>query len=215
LAKLNAKLESFIETMLRGEEFTRHGFDLLSKRAEPEHYFDAIREAGLLDPKHNSGPVPSTEPGFVQVPFWSALNYLEAVAKRAGELNDVALANKVRDVVGAVTTYRDPDGQPRDNYQTYFKFAEVFGLLPLKAITHDDIVLVGVWLTSRYDHGLVGGSLGKGLLKRLIASEAPDGTEKACLLMKQLTAFRWLPPNDKRGRGPCNGCRRLLAARNH
>jgi len=70
--------------MRQGEEFARHGFDLLAKRQEPEQYFDALAQAGFFDAANNSGPVPSNEPGFVQVPFWTALNYLEAVAKRAG-----------------------------------------------------------------------------------------------------------------------------------
>jgi len=71
--------------MRRGEEFARHGFDLLAKRQEPEQYFDALVEARFFGAANNSAPVPSNETGFVQVPFWPALNYLEAVAKRAGD----------------------------------------------------------------------------------------------------------------------------------
>ena len=44
--KLPSKLESFIETMLQGDEFARHGFNLLSKRPNPENYFDALSEVG-------------------------------------------------------------------------------------------------------------------------------------------------------------------------
>jgi len=40
LAKLPSKFESFLETMRRGEDFARHGFDLMTKRPEPEQYFD-------------------------------------------------------------------------------------------------------------------------------------------------------------------------------
>ena len=45
--------------------------------------------------------VPSlpTEPGYYRLPYWNALGYLEAVAKSAGENDDVALAGKVMDVV--------------------------------------------------------------------------------------------------------------------
>ena len=75
--------------------------------------------------KYCSGPVPSTEPGFVQIPFWPALNYLEIVARRAGELGDRALAEKIIGVVRDVTNFRDSKGDARDNYNTYFKFAEI------------------------------------------------------------------------------------------
>jgi hypothetical protein len=161
LTNLSSKVESFIQMMHQGEEFARHGFDLLAKRTEPEQYFDALNEAGFFDPQKNSGPVPSTEPGFVQIPFWTALTYLEAVGKRAGERGDDRLANKLLKVIRDVTNYRNPDGSARDNYHTYYKFAEIFGLLPLHIITKQDIDLINVWLGSRFEHGLVGSSLGK------------------------------------------------------
>jgi hypothetical protein len=200
LTNLSSKLESFIQMMRQDEESAWHGFDLLTKRPEPEQYFDALNEAGFFDPEKNSSPVPSTEPGFVQIPFWSALNYLEAVAKRASERDDDQLANKLLKVVRDVTNYRDPDGVARDNYRTYHKFADFFGLLPLRTIKKEDIHLVSVWLASKFDHGLVGSSLGKGLLKRLLASGSPEDIGKACLLMRECMTFRWLPEEDKRGR---------------
>jgi hypothetical protein len=202
LTSLSSKLESFIQMMRQDKESARHGFDLLTKRHEPEQYFDALNEARFFDPENNSGPVPSTEPGFVQIPFWSALNYLEAVAKRASELDDDQLANKMLKVVRDVTNYRDPDGATRDNYRTYHKFADFFGLLPLRTIKKEDIHLVSVWLQSKFDDGLVGSSLGKVLLKRLLAEESPEDIEKACLLMRECMAFQWLPQEDERGRKP-------------
>lgn len=200
MANLTSKLESFIQMMLQGDEFARHGFDLLTKRPEPEQYFDALNEAGLFDPSHSSGPVPSNERGFVQIPFWAALNYLKAVAKRAGELNDNQLAGKVLDVVRDVTNFRDQNGELRDNYHTYHQFADILGVLPVSTITKNDIHLATIWLSSRYDNGLVGRALCNGLLKRLLASGGPEGIENACLLMRECMAFRWLPEEDRRGR---------------
>jgi hypothetical protein len=199
LTKLTSKIESFIERMQRGEEFARHGFKLLSQRTEPEQYFDAILDAGFFDPANNSGPVPSNEPGFVQVPFWSALNYLEAMAKRAGELNDLKLAGKVLKIIRDVTNFRDPNGEARDNYPTYHSFAKILGVLPLRAITKEDIHLASVWLSSRFNHSLAGIALGEGLLTKLLANGAPEDIERACLLMKECMAFRWL--SEKNGRG--------------
>jgi hypothetical protein len=197
---LSPKVESFIQTMRQGEEFARHGFDLLAARSAPEQYFDPLRSAGFFDPRESSGPVPSTEQGFVHVPFWPALRYLEAVAKRANELDDAVLANKLLSVVRDVTYYRDPNGESRDNYHTYYKFADILGLLPLRAITEEDVQLVRVWLNSKFDNSLVGSSLGKGLLKRLISSGQAEDIKKACILMKECMAFRWLPADDNRGR---------------
>ena len=110
MTKLPSKLESFIEMMQRGDDFARHGFDLRTKRPEPERYFDALNQAGFFDPSKASGPIPASDPGFVQIPFWVALKYLIAVAQRAGELNDAALANKLRKIIHDVTNVRDENG---------------------------------------------------------------------------------------------------------
>ena len=200
MAKLPSKLESFIATMQRGDDFARHGFDLLTKRSEPEQYFDALRDAGFFHPSKTSGPVPAGEPGFVQIPFWIALNYLEAVAKRAGELNNADLANKILAIIRDVSAVRDSEGKALDNYHTYYKFSDMLGSLPLASVTDEDIDRTAIWLDSRFDHGLVATSLSKGLLKRLIADGSPQSITKACLLMTRLVALRWLPEGDKRGR---------------
>jgi hypothetical protein len=200
LAKLPSKFESFLATMRRGDDFARHGFDLMTKRPEPEQYFEALNEAGFFDPSKTSGPVPAGEPGFVHVPFWIALNYLDAVAKRAGERDDLALANKLLKIIRDVSNVRDNEGKTVDNYHTYYKFAEMLGALPLGTVSKDDIELAAIWLDSRFDHGLVATALSKGLLKRLLGDGSPASAEKACLLIKRLMAFRWLAEEDKRGR---------------
>jgi hypothetical protein len=200
LTDLTSKLESFIATMKQGEEFARYGFELLVKRAEPEQYFDILNDAGFFDARNNSGPVPSGEEGFVRIPFWTALNYLELIAKRAGERNDEKLANKLLKIICDVSSFRDNDGKARDNYQTYYKFAEMVGVLPLGTIKNADIDLAPIWLDSHFDHGLVATSLSKGLLRRFLASGNAGDIEKACMLMKHLMAYRWLPEEDKRGR---------------
>jgi len=186
--------------MRRGDDFARHGFDLMTKRPDPDQYFDALNEAGFFDPSGTSGPVPADQPDFVQIPFWVALNYLEAVAKRAGERHDVALANKLLKIIRDVSNVRDSEGKAIDNYHTYYKFAEMLGSLPLDAVTKDDIDLTAIWLDSRFDRGLVATALSRGVLRRLLANGSPESIEKACLLMRRLVAFRWLAEEDKRGR---------------
>jgi hypothetical protein len=104
-------------------------------------------------------------------------------------------------VIRDVSNFRDePGGQPRDNYQTYYRFAEIVGTLPLRSITLDDVRLVVVWMSSKFDRGLVAHSLSKGLLRRLIASGTPDNIKKACTLMEQCMVFEWLPETDRSSR---------------
>lgn len=182
---LPSKLESFFETMRRGEEFAQHGFDLLCKRTEPEQYFDALKERGFFDPSENQGPAPSANPDFVHIPVWAVLKYLQAVGARAATLDSDELAGKVLDVIRSVTRFKDePTGTPRDNYRTYFTFAELLGVLPIRCITIADVGLIPIWLNSKYDRSLVPHALSKGLLKRLFDDGSAESAKKACAVIE-------------------------------
>jgi hypothetical protein len=184
--------------MLRGEEFAQHGFDLLSKRSEPEQYFDALKQHGFFDPSENHGPLPSANPDFVHIPVWSALNYLKAVALRAATLDSEEIAEKVLEVIRRVTRFKDEkNGEPRDNYRTYFTFAELLGILPLRCISPDDAGLIPIWLASKFDRSLVPHALSKGLIKRLFDDGSADGIAKVCEVIDACLA---LEPSSKRRR---------------
>jgi hypothetical protein len=187
--------------MRQDDDLLRHGFDLLSKRAEPEQYFDALKDGGFFEPTNSSGPTPSANPEFVYIPFWHALTYLQAVAKRAVERNDDELVEKLLQIIRDVTRFKDPTtGEHRDNYHTYYRFAEIVGVLPLSAITVDDIRLMAVWLKSKFDRGLVANALSKGLMARLLASDAADNIQKACALLEECMAHEWVPEAKRRSR---------------
>jgi hypothetical protein len=185
--------------MRRGEEFAQHGFDLLTKRSEPERFFDALKDGGFFDATNNVGPVPSANPEFVHIPVWPALNYLQAVAARAAALDDSALAEKILEVVRALTNFRDEaTGEPRDNFRTFYKFAELFGILPLRCITQDDVGLIRFWLSSKYDRGLVPHALTKGFLKRLLDDGSPESIQKACSVIGSCLILEENPKRRKR-----------------
>lgn len=190
----NQKL--FIKRMTENQEQAKWGFEILLKHQNFADFFDHLREAGLFSPEYNSGPVPSKENGFVRIPYWSALDYLEAVARQAGDNKDTQLAQKVMDVIRSVSSYRDPGDNPPDNYHTYRKFAEILGLVPTDAITKEDIDLIPVWLSSKYDRGMVGHALDLGALQHLLASDSPDDWEKACIILSHCTAILWVDEED-------------------
>lgn len=171
--------------MRRGEEFAQHGFDLLCKRSEPEQYFDALKERGFFDPSENRGPEPSANPDFVHIPVWAALKYLQVVGARAAALDSDELARKVLDVIRSVSRPKDEaTGAHRDNYRTYFIFAELMGVLPIRCITIADVSLIPIWLNSKYDRSLVPHALSKGLLKRLLDDANAESTKKACAVVE-------------------------------
>src|ERR1700744_2545948 len=99
MAKLTANQESFIDRMTQGEEYAQQGFGLLLQREDFEKFFEPLRDAGLLAPANNRGPEPADQPGYYRIPYWPALDYLVAVAKKADANHDMALATMVIHVV--------------------------------------------------------------------------------------------------------------------
>lgn len=192
MTKLTAKQESFIGLMTKSDEHARRGFDLLLTRPDFEIFFDALSDARLFDPSHNSGPIPAGEPGSVRIPYWEALDYLEAVAKASGEGENLQLANKVMTVVRTVSQASDSDQTIRDNYHTNRKFADILGLVPTAAVTEADLGLIPGWLEGKFDRGMVGHALDRGAMRRFLASESPDDWDKACIILRYCTAIAWI-----------------------
>lgn len=195
---LSTKQKLFIKRMTENQEQATWGFEILLKRHDFADFFDHLKEAGLFSPEYNSGPVPADDPGSVRIPYWSALDYLEAVASQAKENSDIQLAQKVMKVIRSVSSYRDPDDSHRDNYHTYRKFAEILGLVPVAAVTIEDIDIIPVWLNSKYDRGMVGHALDRGAIRSLMASDLPDDWQKACTILQYCTAIVWV---DEKGLG--------------
>jgi hypothetical protein len=191
MAKLTANQESFVKLMTEGEELAHRGVELLLKRSDYEQFFDALRDAGLFDPSNNPAPVPAEEKGYVRIPYWSALDYLTAVAKLSGERNDLELANKVMAVVRSVASWRDADGHPRENYHTAHKFASIFGLVPTAAVALEDLDFIPAWLNDRFERMLVGRALDEGALSRFLVSSSSEDLNKAVLILAHCTAIKW------------------------
>jgi hypothetical protein len=191
MVSLTENRKSFIKLMSKSEEHARRGFELLLKRDDFDEFFQALAAEELFDPVHNPAPI-SVEPvGSVRLPFWAALDYLVACAKLSDQKGDNALAEKVMVIVRRVSAFREPDGGIRDNYHTFRKFAEILGWVPTAVITASDIELVSVWLSSRFDRGMVAHALDEGAIKRLLASDVPEDWNKAIGLLRHCLGIRW------------------------
>ena len=81
MASLSANEASFIAMMLKSDEHARKGFELILKRSDFLRFFDALIAEGLFKPANNPAPVPVQPEGSVQIPYWTALDYLVACAK--------------------------------------------------------------------------------------------------------------------------------------
>ena len=191
--ELTSKEIEFVNQMAQSEDKANWGFDLLLKRIpsnELDRYFDQLNKADLFQPKHNLGPVPAKEEGLVHIPYWPALNYLEAIAKISGDRNDVDLADKIMTIVRTVTRYEGADSKRIDNFHTSGLFAKIIGLVPLSSIETKDIDLIPLWLDSKYDRGTVAPELSKGILCRLLEEGKNKSLVMACRILFHCTALR-------------------------
>ena len=173
----------FIRRMLESQEQEQKGYELLLAKPYFALFFDHLRDAGLFDASRAPGPIPSDEPGYVRIPFWAPLDYLEACAKQAGELVDISLAERVLEVVRACSRISDASGSPIQNYHTSRKFVSILGLLPTSTVTNEDITLIDLWLSDQYEQGLVCSELDRGLISKLLSSELPDDWQKAVVIL--------------------------------
>lgn len=199
MAELKANWQSFVTLMGKSAEHASRGFELLLKRNDFDAFFDAIASEGIFDPENNPAPVPVKAEGAVRIPYWPALDYLTACARRSDERGDPELAGKVMEVVRAVSIAREPDGSVRDNFHTFRKFAVILGLLPTSAVGTTDIELVRGWLESPLDHDMVANALDEGALKRFLHSDHPEDWKKAVQLLDYCTAVRWIPKKRPSG----------------
>jgi hypothetical protein len=194
--QLSTRQKSFINMMREDEEYERRGFALLLQRPDFDNFFDALADAGLFDPSRNLGPIEDEKPGYYRLPYWSVLPYLEAIAKRSGESGDAALAEKVLVVIRKVSLWRDADGNVRDNENTWYTFATIYGLVPTSAVSLEDIELIPTWFEGAFNRSRVGVAFASGALRKFIESESPDDWLKACRILDHCTAIRWV---DQKG----------------
>ena len=189
---LTANEQAFITQMMQSDELARHGFSLLLKRPDFLRFFEPLRTAGLFAPERNPGPIPAAEEGYVHIPYWSALDYLVAVAKESSTKDNLGLANDVMGILRTVSQWRDDEGHPRENYQTARKFAEILGHVPTEAVTKADIDLIPTWLSNRFERMLVSSALDETVLPHLLASAKSEDWDKAVSVLHHATAIVWV-----------------------
>ena len=190
MINLSANEKSVIALMAKSDEHARRGFELLLKRPDFLKFFDALIAARLFEPANNPAPVPVQPEGSVRIPYWTALDYLVACAKVAGETDDATLAETLMAIVRSVSTGSTRDGS-FDNFHTFRKFAEIIGLLPIASVSSKDLELVHDWLNTRFDRFMVAHALDEGALQRFLASDDPTQLQKAVQLVGYCTTIRW------------------------
>lgn len=195
MAELTANQKSLVGYMTRSAQHAAHGFNLILKSPHPESFFDELRGAGLFDPARNPKPQPvEGNEGFFRIPVWTALNYLKRAADIAGSAGDVALGNKVMDVMRAIASYRDNDAVV-DNYHTFSDIADILGKVPPSCVTLADIDYAELLLSTRWSNSSIVPDLDHAM-KSFLASPNPDDHAKAVRLLEHCTKLKEAEPEE-------------------
>lgn len=196
MANLTAKQESFVRLMGENADLERRGVELLLKHPHFEDFFDALRTAGLFAAEKNPPLLAAGELGYYHAAYWPVLDYMLGLAKLCGERRDHALSEKLLAIIRTVSTWKDAENHPRDNYITNAKFAEVLSLLPPEAITGHDLALIPIWLGVKAGKLPVSIALEGHLLPHLVSAGSPNGLEKAVSVLRYCFGIEWVDAKE-------------------
>jgi len=192
------KLRSAIRLMKEGPLMAHRGFQIVIAKKDFWEYFDLLHDNGMFSPDQNPPPIEGDSPGQFRIPYWSALDYLKAVAKHSASASDVELAKKVLGVVQSISEAIRNGESARDNYYTSHAFIEILSLVPPEAITDEVVDLVPIWLDTRFDQSLAGAAFADGVLVRLADAGAVTAS-LACRILAHLTVVEPKERGDASG----------------
>jgi hypothetical protein len=193
------KIDAFIEMMRASSEAESDGFEVLAKRADAEQFFGELIRKGVLVPEKNPTPVMGKKEGHVHIPYWSALDYLGTIVRLTSSRKEFAI--KLVELMVHFTRAARENAALRDNFHTWNKFAEFASEVPSDTLTDELVDLIPIWLSSSFDRGLVGGTLGMRLIPKLLQSGQHADVVRALKVLGYLTDVRWQEPEDGNGAG--------------
>jgi len=185
---LSHKQRAFLDEMNRDPAFEDWGFEKLATRDDRLKYFRSLVDMGMFAPSRAPSPE-KTNDGF-RIPYWRALVYLEMVAKDVSACNDIEAAQLLMRIIRSISTYKDENEKPIDNYHTWHSFAIIISSLPREVISVDDISMLGAWLDSSFNSSLVGGEVGKAFLPKLLESGDSSDHLKATKVIEYVTQLK-------------------------
>jgi hypothetical protein len=200
MANLSPKKEDFLQGLLSDRSLRRWGFEKLLSQPDPLEFLPRMQELGFFSPSENPAPESTEQEGYIRVPRWEVLPYLEKVSQLVSERGDVELAASIVQILRDVTRTANASIELVDNYVTWYSFSEILAALPTSAYGTEDVRMLSIWLSSRFDSGtLVGTVIGEKLLPKLLSSKNDLDKEKALLAVACATSLRW--PDGKSSGG--------------
>ena len=162
MSKLSAKEQDLLKRVEEKDELR----PLFFRKVKGLKWFDALAERRYFNPETIPKPVPAKEEGYVNIPFWTVVDYLVKTAPELSEEKDHDYAQKFLNILTNVTRYAKENDI--SNYRTWWQFAEIMSNIPYSLIEDEHLDIVDYWLDDIYERGLVAEEIGAKWLPRLL-----------------------------------------------
>lgn len=182
-------IKSFFAKMEKSDELSQAGFKLLEARENPIDYFPYAMASGQFALEKFRPPQKAELENYFWIPSHFGLGYLQAVARQAVNENNEQVMKELLALIKAVSNHKPDDAKQLDNHFIWRAFLEITATLPIQYYDDELMQLVDVWLSSRFDQGVVASELPDGLLLKLINSNTSQTAKWACDILGYATKF--------------------------
>lgn len=151
------------------------------RKARGLKWFHPLAEQGYFSPDQNPPPVAAKAEGYMNVPFWPALDYLVTISPELRSKENDAYAEKFIELIRSVTNYAVD--HKFSNFRTWRQFSEIIQNIPITLIQENDIELIDYWFSDPFDRALVAEEIGEKWLVSLLESADTHSKELASKLL--------------------------------
>jgi hypothetical protein len=193
---LDPKEEAALHLIEKGSSYENYFFNKIVNIK----WFYPLKERDYFSPEKAPG-VKRAEKGGFYIPRWNILPYLERISEQFSIKENEGYINELLEIIREVSKYKNSNGQPIDNYRTWYSFVKILSNLPNRKIPDDIIDLIPIWLNSKFDTALPGREIIRTLLPKFLTNE-PEDIKKAERIVNYITDFTISPldNDDKRSK---------------
>jgi len=174
--------------------------DYFLKNVESIEWFLPLKQKGYFSSERAPGPKAADQEGYLSIPQWNILNYLERVSEKVKIPGNERYIDELLTIIKAVSNYRDSNGQKIDNYRTWWHFVKILvNIAPNEKIPIEIIELIPIWLDSKFDTMLQGAEIATKLLPKFL-TDRPEDIKKAEKIIESITAIKTYAFSEERAK---------------